>query len=173
MASHRGLLAPRAFVRADSAASAAAAVAFEEGDTISGDTTSIQANKAIARRAMEAGYQCDLATVEELCSPELSARLIPFLQRSQAVFGTQHFTLTDMVAEGDKVWLQFTVRGGHVGELDWQWLRIPPTGKEWTSRGVTLVRLADGKIVEWDYLFDGLSQLRQLGATITPPQSVT
>jgi C-1 hydroxylase len=135
--------------------------------------SSTEKNKAIARRAMEAGYKCDLATVEELCSPELYARLKPFLQRSQAVYGTQHFTPTDMVAEGDKVWLRFTVSGGHVGELDWQWLRVPPTGREWTSGGVTFFRLADGKIIEWGYLFDGLTQLKQLGVTITPPQSGT
>ncbi|MDP7559258.1 MAG: ester cyclase [Planctomycetota bacterium] len=50
----------------------------------------------------------------------------------------------DMIAEGDKVVVRWTVTGTHRGEM----LGIPPTGKQVTLTGVDIFRIVDGKLVE-------------------------
>jgi predicted ester cyclase len=58
--------------------------------------------------------------------------------------------IDDILAEGNKVTVRWTARGTHKGEL----MRIPPTGKEVTLTGISVVRIAGGKVAEhwvtWD-----------------------
>lgn len=72
----------------------------------------------------------------------------------------------DFIAEGDKVVKRWVFRGTHSGEFG----GIPPTGKTVTMRGITLYRLAGGKVKEiyWNYDIFGL--LQQLGAIPAPSQ---
>lgn len=70
-----------------------------------------------------------------------------------------HFTVEDMVAEGDKVAWRFTVRGTQTGEL----MGIAPTGKQAIVAGMVVSRFADGKWVEDWSNYDALGMLQQLG----------
>ena len=64
-----------------------------------------------------------------------------------------------LIAEGDIVACYYKGSGTHTGEL----FGIPPTGKEFTFKGVDIVRIVDGKIVEgWD-VPDLFGLMRQLG----------
>ena len=74
--------------------------------------------------------------------------------------------ITDMIAEGDKVWARVATGGGHTGD----YRAVAPTGKRWTNTGVLFIRILDGKIAEWTGAFDELNHLTQLGATLTPPK---
>ena len=47
---------------------------------------------------------------------------------------------------------------------------IPASDVQWTNTGVYFYRLAEGKIVEDEMLFNVLGHLRQLGVTIVPPE---
>ena len=67
--------------------------------------------------------------------------------------------IVDMVAEGDKVVVQSISRGTHQGEL----MGIPPTEESVTISGITIDRIADGKIVETWGNWDALGMLGQLG----------
>lgn len=68
-------------------------------------------------------------------------------------------TIEDLVAEGDKVAARRSYKGTHRGEL----LGIPPTGKPVQIGGISIFRLAGGKIVEhWEQI-DGLALMQQLG----------
>jgi steroid delta-isomerase-like uncharacterized protein len=73
-------------------------------------------------------------------------------------------TIEDMVAEGDKVAVRWTVQGTHRGEL----LGIPPTGKHVRFSGISIYRLAVGKIAEQWEQWDRLPLLQQLGVLPTP-----
>jgi Stage II sporulation protein E (SpoIIE)/SnoaL-like polyketide cyclase len=53
-------------------------------------------------------------------------------------------TLDDIFAEGDRVAFRWSVSGTHLGD----WLGIPPTGNHVTATGITLFRIAFGKVVE-------------------------
>ena len=75
-------------------------------------------------------------------------------------FSDLHFTIDDMVAEGDQVVTRWTVRGTHTGPL----MDMPPTGKSVTITGISIDRVKNGKIVEGWTEFDALGMMQQLGA---------
>ncbi len=70
-----------------------------------------------------------------------------------------HFTIEDLIAEGDWVVSRWTSSGTQLGEL----MGIPPTGIWGQSMGITLFRVVDGKIVEEWARWDSLGLLQQLG----------
>ena len=72
----------------------------------------------------------------------------------------------DFVAEGDKVAKRWVFRGTQSGE----YAGIPPTGKTVTMRGITLYRLADGKVKEMYWNYDVFGLLQQLGVIQAPAQ---
>jgi predicted ester cyclase len=69
-------------------------------------------------------------------------------------------TIEDQVAEGDKVVTRLRAHATHKGEL----MGIPPTGEEVTIEGISIWRIANGKIKECWVNYDALGLLQQLGA---------
>jgi steroid delta-isomerase-like uncharacterized protein len=69
-------------------------------------------------------------------------------------------TIEDLVAEGDKVVARWTAKGTHTGDFQ----GIAPSGRVATSSGITIFRIADGRIVEEWSESDMLGLLQQLGA---------
>ncbi len=122
-------------------------------------------NKAAVHRLAEAMNAQDEAVYDEIATPTLAQELKSVTQWVYGLFEGHHMDITDMVAEGDKVWARVATRGGHSGE----WEGVPPTGKQWKNTGVLFFEFADGKIAKLENLFDELGHLKQLGATITPP----
>ena len=70
------------------------------------------------------------------------------------------FTPEDIIAEGDKVVTRWTAYGTHEAPIR----DIPATGKRVKVNGVTIKRLADGKVVEEWSLFDMFGVMQQLRA---------
>jgi steroid delta-isomerase-like uncharacterized protein len=68
-------------------------------------------------------------------------------------------SIEDLVAEGKKVVAHWTWCGTNQGEFQ----GIPPTGKQVTGSGISIQRIADGKIAEAWVNFDTLGMLQQLG----------
>jgi len=79
------------------------------------------------------------------------------------IFPDIHFTIDDMVAEGDKVAVRYTSTATHKGEF----MGIAPTGKRITMKSAFFYRLAGGKIVEAVSYSDSLAMFQQLG--VAPP----
>jgi len=67
--------------------------------------------------------------------------------------------IDDAVAEGDKVVTRWTTRGTHKGSV----MGIAPTNKQITVTGITIDRIADGRIVETWTTWDLMSLYQQLG----------
>ncbi len=136
------------------------------------------ANKALVRRFFEE-YRLDV--IDELFIPAYThhdPNLPPELQQGRdaykqvvtmfrAAFPDLHTTVEDLFAEGDKVTARWTFRGTHQGEM----MGIPPTGKPITGTGISITRIADGKMAETWVIFDALGLMQQLGAVPTPGQS--
>ena len=76
-------------------------------------------------------------------------------------------TVDDIVAEGDRVACRWTFRGTQRGEM----MGIPPTGKRVLGSGMSIHRIADGKIAEGWFNFDTLGMLQQLGAIPAPGEA--
>jgi len=76
-----------------------------------------------------------------------------------AAFPDLHWTVEDQIAEGDMVATRLTITGTHKGEL----MGIPPTDVHAVMAGITLDRIADGKIAETWTIYNKLGMMQQLG----------
>jgi steroid delta-isomerase-like uncharacterized protein len=74
-----------------------------------------------------------------------------------------HYTINDMVAEGERIATRWTLRGTHLGEF----FGIAATGNSVSVEGIHILRIVEGQIVECWEVWDQLSMLRQLG-TVPP-----
>jgi len=81
-----------------------------------------------------------------------------------SAFPDIHFTLDDMVVEGDKAAVRFTFSGTQKGEF----MGIPPTNKKMTMWGIYIDRITGVKFVESWVRYDTLGLMQQLGLVPTP-----
>ena len=81
-------------------------------------------------------------------------------------FPDLHFTVEDMIAEGDKVVARLTTRGTQQGAF----MGIPPTGKQVTVPAIDINRIAGDKSVEHWLEMNTLGLLQQLGVVPMPGQ---
>ena len=70
----------------------------------------------------------------------------------------------DMVAEGDKVAVRFTLHGTHKGEF----MGVPPTGKRVSFQGLIIYQIKEGRIVDHWMQVDMVSFMQQIGALPAP-----
>ena len=144
---------------------------------------SLDENKAIVQRILkEFWIDGNVAVLDELLASDCinHEQSSPELRGKQACeqwandvrlvnrqgFPDFDITLEDIVAEGDKVVKRWAFEGTHSGEF----AGIPPTGKKITMRGITLYRLAQGRISEMYWNYDVFGLLQQLGAIPAPGQ---
>jgi len=81
-----------------------------------------------------------------------------------SAFPDLHFTIDDMVAEGDKVAVRVTATGTNKGAFR----GIPPTNKKVTVSMIQIDRIVEGKFVEGWSRYDTLGLMQQLGLIPTP-----
>ena len=117
---------------------------------------STEANKVLVRRYREAHNTNKLALLDEVVAADIKSHsgmpgLPPGLQgakmvhrRFLAAFPDGQVTTEDLIAEGDQVVERFSFRGTNTGSL----MHIHATGKKVTFSGVSVFRIANGKIVE-------------------------
>jgi steroid delta-isomerase-like uncharacterized protein len=126
-------------------------------------------NKALARRSWEVVDNPDL--IDEIYASDLvwhepdqdvqgSEEAKQFVATYRTAFPDLNVTVEDVIAEGEKAVTRWTVRGTHQGEIE---EFGPPTGKRVEFEGLTIHRIADGKIVEEWERYDNLSLMQQLG----------
>lgn len=84
---------------------------------------------------------------------------IGFNAMMACAFPDMKATVDDMIGEGDKVAVRFTVHGTHEGSV----MGIPATGKKVAMKGVSIKRLSNRKVVEEWWLGDMLGLMQQLG----------
>lgn len=82
-----------------------------------------------------------------------------FITGLRTAFPDLQMTIEDVIAGGNKVVIQYTMRGTHNGPL-WS---IQPTGREVTWAGINIYRLEGNKVAETWQLTDSLGLVRQLG----------
>jgi steroid delta-isomerase-like uncharacterized protein len=76
-----------------------------------------------------------------------------------------HLTVEDEIYADDKVVHRWHLTGNDTGGV----MGMPPSGKQLTFTGMTIVRFEDGKIVERWANVDELGLLQQLGIVPPPP----
>jgi predicted ester cyclase len=95
------------------------------------------------------------------------------IKRVQSMFSGPHFTVDDVVSNGDKAAARWTMTAKNTGPIG----GVAPTGKQITQRAIVFYRFEDGKIAEIWLQLDRLGVLQQIGAEIpgmpTPPASTS
>jgi predicted ester cyclase len=115
------------------------------------------ANKALIRRIFEKVIPAgDAAAMRELVAPGwIDHDPLPGqpagLDGAEYVVSTMHgahpdlrFSVDDLIAEGDRVTIRWTLRGTRTGPL----LGSPPTGEPVELAAIVIFRISAGKIVE-------------------------
>jgi len=134
---------------------------------------SLEENKAVVRRFIEAYNGRNLDLFDELVAPDYidhahhQKGLESFKQLFSLAFiafPDWHEKIEDMAAEGDKVWVWVKATGTFTGEWDLFGVTLPPTGKKVTMMMVFIWRIADGRLSEGWEVDDQLDFFRQLGA---------
>jgi steroid delta-isomerase-like uncharacterized protein len=87
-----------------------------------------------------------------------------FYQAFWQAFPDSQLLCEDVFASGDRVACRFVLQGKHLGKFQ----GIPPTGREITVPGITILEFANGGCIRrWSYT-DSAGLLQQLGAVPSP-----
>lgn len=145
-----------------------------------GKTTSKEEqSKEMIHQYFEFHNQKDLQKIEKLVTPGhrfYFSGMPPmdwnghkrFLTALFDAFPDIHFTIEDVIAEGDKVAFRLALTGTHEGVFQ----GVPRTGKKVSFGGTAIGIIVDGKLEENRAHADLLGLMRQLGA-IPSPANVT
>ncbi|UCH32441.1 MAG: ester cyclase [Candidatus Bathyarchaeota archaeon] len=129
---------------------------------------SLEENKEIGHKMMEAVNKQDMELLDDLVVPEyVNPQLLVrtrddlkrILRRQYRGFPDVHRTLEDIIADEESVWLRVKITGTHTGE----YRGLAPTGKKFVMAAVPHYRIVDGKIVEGWSVWNPLDLFKQLG----------
>ena len=114
-------------------------------------------NKALVRKFFEEAWvKGNMAAVDEFMAAEYVEHPRPstlppgteglkqLIAAYRTAFPDLKITLDDIFAEGEMVAFRWSVSGTHLGD----WLGVPPTGNHVRATGITVFRIAGGKVVE-------------------------
>lgn len=134
---------------------------------------STEENKKIVLRSFKDFDKGELKTIEGLTASNFidhnplpgQAQGIEGVKQAsgiyRAAFPDAKIVVEDQIAEGDKVVIRWTGRGTHKGEF----LGAPASNKPVDLRGISIFRVANGKIVEqWSELnlFNIMQQIKSI-----------
>jgi steroid delta-isomerase-like uncharacterized protein len=133
---------------------------------------SIEQSKAIVRRLVREVWQnASEAAIDELLaddfvfnypSPGASSDREGYkraIMEPSTSFSDIQFTMEDMVAEGDKVAVHWTGTATHTREF----FGFAPTGKRVTLAGISIMQIADGRVIREVGDINTLDVLQQIG----------
>ena len=140
---------------------------------------STEQNKAQAHKFMEEVMnKGNVAMIDELTAPNFVDHQAPpgvppnregvkgFVMAFRTAFPDLHYTVHDVVAEGDRVVERATGTGTMKGEFQ----GMPPSGKSATWEEIHITRFENGKAVEHWGVIDQMGMLAQLGFMEAPAQ---
>ncbi|MCW4040624.1 MAG: ester cyclase [Candidatus Bathyarchaeota archaeon] len=128
---------------------------------------SLEENKALVRRFVEAYNNRNLDVFDELLAPNYFDHtsqvdregLKQLMNMAFTAFPDFQEAIHDIIAEGDEVWARITFTGTHRGE----WMGIAPTGKTVTTEMVDIFRIENGKLAEYRDVNNNVDFLKKLG----------
>jgi ketosteroid isomerase-like protein len=134
------------------------------------------ANKEIVRHYLQILSGGTLDALDQVVGPDFADRTpgVPgnlhgpdtirdSQRRARELFQDIRYIVDDLIAEGDRVAARYTVRAIRKGNGG--------SGKPVEVTGITIFRIADGKIRETWVVNDQIELFHQLGFTIQPPKT--
>ena len=139
---------------------------------------SAEEHKAVVRRYLEEVWsRGNVSTIDDILAPKYQLRVLQgtsgheehvthgadavkhSVAMYQQAFSDLQIMPQTIVAEGDRVVVEWTARATHSGAFR----GIPPTGKQLSYAGINIYKMENGKIAEEVYLGDRLGLWQQLG----------
>lgn len=137
-------------------------------------------NMELAKRYFEAMNRGDFEALKELLSPDYAVyspsgypepasreKYIESMAGARKVFPEFNWGLEDIIGAKDKVVCRIIARGTYAGGFS----GIPAARKEVRISMITIIRMANGKIVEEWQEDDQLGLVRQLGMELKPKEA--
>jgi len=84
-------------------------------------------------------------------------------ERWRRAFPDGEVKVTNVIVDGDRAVVEFVNRGTHTGPLESSLGTFEPSGKRQESRYCSVMRVADGMVVEGRDYYDSATIARQLG----------
>jgi C-1 hydroxylase len=132
-------------------------------------TETLERNKNLIRQYVETWNRGDLPGLAEFWAPDMIHHTRTLAQGPEDVkvvvetfksaFPDLHWTIDDIIAEGDKVVTRMTAHATHTGS----YIGLPPTGREIHCAVIGVARVENGKIAEHWGVTDELVMMAQLG----------
>jgi len=132
----------------------------------------LENNKALVRRALQEMWsEGKVDTTEELLAPDFTIFSSPggrisgpgaarrFVAENRSAFPDLNLQIEDLIAEDDKVVARFILAGTHKGKF----MGNDPTNKRGQVLGISIFRVADGRIQEGWGILDTVAIVEQLG----------
>jgi C-1 hydroxylase len=118
---------------------------------------SVEENKSIVRRFIEAYNERNLDLFDDLVAPDYVDHTHQLQGREEfrqlftkafKAFPDWHESIQDIIGEGEDVWVRVKATGTHTGDWNLFGVQLPPTGNKVTMMMVFLFRIADEKLAE-------------------------
>jgi predicted ester cyclase len=139
--------------------------------------------KAVMDGALEIWNEGNLAVVDKFFSPDFVMHdpMYPepivgvnafkdTLSEESKTFSEGNLRVDDYLIKGDKIVIIWTWSGTHSGPMALPSGEIPPTGNKLSHHGVSVCRMAKGKITEFWFYYNPLDMFLPMGFTLNPPQ---
>jgi predicted ester cyclase len=139
---------------------------------------SLEDNKALVQRFVDEVFNAgNTAAIADFCVPGsmFAGGIEGQIKVMKMGFPDNHFTIDEILAEGNKIAIRVTIHGTNTGpfvglpafgRLE---IPVPPTGRSVSASGMMIFTVSDGKIVSFARELDQIGMLQQLGWTFTPP----
>jgi predicted ester cyclase len=104
--------------------------------------------------------------------PTSRADIRSVLEDIQTTFPDVKFSVNQMVAENDLVFVHYTLSGTHLGVQRLPFVHggflmgVAPTNKKFSVKHIHFFRFAGGQVIEHDAVQDNLEMARQLGVAL-------
>ncbi len=131
-----------------------------------------QENKAIVQRFWKVWEEGNIDLVDELLAadhvnhnpatpdqPAGAEGVREVVNMFRSAMPDLKVVIEDMIAEGDKVVVRYTLEGTHEGEL----FDVAPTGQRLSIKSIAVERVSESKLQEHWRITDSLDMMQQLG----------
>lgn len=145
------------------------------------DIVSLEDNKALVLRFIdEIMNEGNMAAIADFCvaGSMFAGGIEGQIKSMKTAFPDIHFTVDEILAEGNKVAVRVTTHATNNGPLvglpGFGRLEtpVPPTGKSVTGSGMYVFKISGSKIVSYAVELDQIGLLRQMGWTFIPPGQI-
>jgi len=127
-------------------------------------TVRLSGDDLAAERVLAPAVEChQVIAVDEVTVTRTPHQYAEHVRDMRRAFGRFHFSVEELLVDGDRVYVRWRQRGHHLGHIDGH----PPTGSPLVEVGSAVYRVSSGRIVEYWVQLDRAGLTAQLERAVT------